>query len=264
MQLNVQAPDRAVLMRQANASLEIAEVYVIDCPAMYEAAADDLKDIKTKAKELEDRRKAITGPLDKAKKEVMDLFRDPMEVLTRAEAVLKRAMLTYQQDEERKRQEEQRRLEAQARQERAAMEAQAAAARAEAEAEAARLREQAESERAAGNATAAEQLLTQATETVEVATAEAAVIEATAEVIPMPTATMAAAKASGISTRGTWKAEVMDKQALIAHVAANPDLLDLLDINQSALNSLARALKANAKLPGVRVYEDKQIAARKG
>jgi membrane protease subunit (stomatin/prohibitin family) len=72
-----------------------------------------------------------------------------------------------------------------------------------------------------------------------------------------------APKASGISkVRETIKARVTDKAAFLQAVAANPQYLDLVEVNQSALNALAKALGTSLKIAGIETYADKTISAR--
>lgn len=72
----------------------------------------------------------------------------------------------------------------------------------------------------------------------------------------------AAPKVSGISGKTKWKGEVTNKLKLIQFVAANPQFIGLLDANESAINKMASALKSAMIVDGVRVYEERQIAAR--
>lgn len=69
-------------------------------------------------------------------------------------------------------------------------------------------------------------------------------------------------KVSGIAGKTKWKGEVKDKMALIRFVAANPQFEGLVDANESAINKMASALKQAMVVDGVRVYEERQIAAR--
>lgn len=59
-----------------------------------------LIDVKNRYKELDAQRKTITNPMDAAKKAVMDLFRNPLTKLEKAEEGLKKAIMKY--DDERK------------------------------------------------------------------------------------------------------------------------------------------------------------------
>ena len=176
--VTVATPDAVALSKDAEGVLVLAQGYAIDSVQMFELAADELKSIKGKMKELDDRRKSITKPLDEAKARVMDLFRRPLELLGQAETVLKRAMLTFQQAQEKKRQAEE------------------AEARRVAAAEQERLRREAEKAAKAaekkGNVEAAEQL------------------RANVPVVPVPTVAAEPVKVRGISTRTIWKARVLD------------------------------------------------------
>jgi hypothetical protein len=69
-------------------------------------------------------------------------------------------------------------------------------------------------------------------------------------------------RAAGTQMRYTWKAEVTDLDALVKAVASNTMLpSNLLQVNQPALNALAKALGGKGKVPGVRFYEEANLAA---
>lgn len=70
------------------------------------------------------------------------------------------------------------------------------------------------------------------------------------------------AKASGVSMRDNWKAEVTDIDAFIKACAKDKNLRGLLTINQPALNAMAKAQKERLDIAGVRAYNDKVVAAR--
>lgn len=69
-------------------------------------------------------------------------------------------------------------------------------------------------------------------------------------------------KAPGQSVRTTWKAEVVDFQKLLAHIAANPALAHLVQPNDQAIRAMARTQKDALNLPGVRVYSEKSLTTR--
>lgn len=118
-------PDEAALLSETSLTLTCAEGIVISSSSMYALASDELKAIKTRYKELEEKRVAITRPMDLAKKLVMDLFRQPLANLAEAETFLKNGMLTYANEQERLRKVEQARLDAIAKAERDRLEAEA-------------------------------------------------------------------------------------------------------------------------------------------
>jgi len=244
----IAAPDANQLNTRAQSALAMVESMVIDSQETYDLAADELKAIKSKAKTLEEQRTAITGPINKALKAVNDLFRAPGAYLEQAEAIIKRKMIGYTTEQERIAAEQRRKAEAAIRAEQARIAKEAAEREAAAQAEAAKLIEAGDAEKAA--------------EVQAEAAIEAASLAATAQVMTAPVAAPAVAKVSGVSMRSAWKAECTDKAALVAFVAANPQFLNLLDVNTSALNQMAKAMRETMKIDGVRVYEEKQLASR--
>lgn len=219
-------PSEQELASVSNPILETAQSFVIDSPVMYEMAADELKTIKGQYKALEEKRKAITGPMDAAKKQVMDLFRKPLEALEQAESLIKRTMLTYQQEQRRLEAEAQRQIDEAAAAERKRMEEQAAAAE----------------------------------KTGDIATAVA--LQSAADMVVAPVVQMTPAKVSGISTTVRWSAEVTDKVAYLKHVLEHPELIDTVEISMKPLNQMATALKDKMNIPGIRAVATESMSAR--
>lgn len=224
--INIDVPSKDALIATASGHLTMAESIIIDSPTMYGEAAEEVKSIKRKIAELDTRRKEITGPLDVAKKSVMDLFRAPTEMLEKASKILGKAMEHYDAEQDRLRRERQALLDAEARKERE------------------RLAEEAAKLAEAGR------------------TEEAAVKLETAAVISAPAADTEAVKAAGISFTERWQAEVVDIVALCRYVADNPDQRALVTANQVALNGMARALKGSMKIPGVKAISQRTTTVR--
>lgn len=225
---DVVAPSRDELMKPAEQAFAMARSWAIDSDESYELAGEELRAIKAKAKALEDKRTALTVPLNQVLRGINALFKDPSDRLAEAETVIKRGMIAYQD-----------RLAAERR---AAEEAARKAAEAAKPTQIEPLPFQGVDESAA----------------VAAAEAEAAIMAfASVPVAPAPL------KVTGVSrVKVTLKAEVIDKAALIAHIAQAPAYLDLVEINASKLNQLAKALGNNLNLPGVKLVEEKSIAAR--
>lgn len=244
---------------QAQQALELAEAYTVDSAEMYALAGEELRTIATKKAKLEETRMGITRPMDAAKKAVMDLFRGPLEVLEKAEGVLRHSMLTFKRAEDEKARKAQAEAEAAARAEREETERK----RREAEDAERKAREEAQEAMKAGDQAA----FAAAAEAAEAAAAtreEAEAAAELAEVAPPPMAmAQAAPAASGVSSRHTWKAEVTDLHALVKAAAADPQLLAYLLPNTTALGGVAKALKASARIPGVRVYAEENLAVRR-
>lgn len=225
--VTVTNPDQAGMARSAQSAIALVEAFEVVDTATYELAADELKDIKARAKQLDDQRKSLTKPLDEVKKNIMDLFRQPLELLTKAENIIKGKMLDYQREEQRKAAEERRKAEE--------------AATAERE----RLRKEAQDLAAEGKH------------------GEAALKTTVAEMVA-PTAVHVEAppQATGISTRKTVDFEVQDLMALVAHIATRPELIGLIKTDDVKLRAYVRGLGMACKLPGVRVFEKETLAAR--
>ena len=71
----------------------------------------------------------------------------------------------------------------------------------------------------------------------------------------------AAPKVAGIAPRENWSAEITDKLLLIKAVANGIAPLELLDVNQSVANQMARTLKNTLAYPGLKPVCVKTIAA---
>lgn len=230
-------------LAQSDGIVAIAQAYVVADQESYDLAGQKVRQIAGAAKRLEERRLAITRPMDAAKASVMDLFRKPLERFAEARRIVEGKMIAHQRAEQEKaraREAEQRRL------------AEEAARKAGAEA-----LQRAEEAEAAG----------------DTAGSEKALAEAVAPPPPAPVVPHAAApKAAGTSLRSVWKAECTDFESLLCHAVgiskehlskhANPIALALLKVDETVLGQQARALKDSLVLPGVRVWDDAKIAAR--
>jgi len=223
--LNLERPD--ALFKRGEAWLETARTYKVSSPEMALAAGEDLKQVKALAREIEEKRTAITSPINRALKEINALFKPAQEWLAEAERLLKSALLGFQAEQDRIAQEAQAKADEEARKERERLEHQAAKAEAKGKIEKAEgFREQAQAQTA-------------------------------------PIISSAAPKLSGIATRETWKAEIIDKMAFVRHVVtARPDLIALILIDQTGLNAQARSLKDALDLPGVKAVKETILAAR--
>ena len=243
------------LTASAQTALKGAADYIIDSETMYELAADDLKHVKSLQKEVEEKRKTITVPLNAAVKAVNDLFRAPGEYLAQAEATLKRAMLTYSAEQERIAAIARAKAEAKARAAREEIEAQARAAKEAAE----KAQRDAQDAAAKGNQEAAQKALAEM-ERLQ-AEEQAAAIEA-AVVTVMPDAAPIA-KTAGISKSMTYQAHVTDILALVKAVAEGRAPIEAIESNTKFLGQQARAFKKEGALyDGVTVEAIATIAAR--
>jgi colicin import membrane protein len=244
-----------VLANKAQQALTSASDFVIDSTTMFELASDDLKQVKTLQKEVEEKRTSITGPLNQAVKAVNDLFRGPKDYLDKAEATLKRAMVTWTTEQERLAAIARAEAEAAARGERERL---AAIEREQAEA-ARRAQEEAQAAAAAGDQEAADAAMAAA----QAAQEQAEMAALTANIVTITPQVEAPAKVSGISSRVTFSAEVFDLMQLVNAVAAGQAPIEALQAETKFLNAQARAFKKAGQLyPGVMAMAEHSIAAR--
>lgn len=247
--------DIASLNRDAGMAMTLAEAYELDTPETYQMAGRDLQQIKARQKQVEETRKAITRPLDEAKRAVMALFEAPAGFLECAEKLLKAKMLVWSDEQERKQRELQARLEAEASRERECLAAEAAAVQAKAEEEARKLREQAESAAAQGDAARAAKLESKAESRIEAAAEKAEQLKMEAAITTAPIVNVPLTIAKGISAREEWDFEIVD---------ANAVPREYLMIDEKVIRAMVKARKGQTKIPGVRVFSRKNLAARAG
>lgn len=225
--VTIERPDSEAMKRSAVAVRLFAQSFTIASAESYNFAAEELREVKARAAALDARRKLITRPLDLAKTEVMDLFREPLQVLADAESMLKANMLAFSQGERAK-----------------AAELQRIADQA-AEAERAKLRAEAEVAHAEGRHI------------------EAQMKQATAAIVAAPVQRADVPKAAGTSIVSSFDFEVTNLQALIAFCAANPTYSVCLKPDDVAIRAIVRALKLGCPIEGVRVFEREVLASRR-
>ena len=244
-----------VLATKAQNALTSASDFVSDSQTLVERASDDLKQVKALQKEVEEKRTGITGPLNQAVKAVNDLFRSPKEYLDKAEATLKRAMVTWTTEQERLAAIARAEAEAAARAERERL----AVIEREQQEAARKAQEEAQAAAAAGDQEAAQRAMAEA----EAAQQQAAVTAMTAQVVTMAPVVEAPAKVTGISGRVTYSAEVTNLMELVQAVAAGTAPIECLQADAKFLGAQARAFKKAGQLyPGVMAVAERSISAR--
>lgn len=236
MHPEITTEDQAII-DEAKQVLQVAEAYEIDSLVMYESAADELKSIKLKQKDLEAARKKITKPLDDAKKAVQKMFRKPSQFLIDAENVIKRAMLGYMTEQRKIREEAERKAREAAADEHKRLEEEAAC-----------YAEEAKKAVKSGNMEEAARFQLEAEQ-----------VKAISEVITAPVINIQQHKVEGISTRVTYKARVIDFRAVLQGVLDEKIPQAVVSINESAINAQAMALKESMKYPGIEIYTEESL-----
>lgn len=228
-------------------------VNIID-QVSYDQVVDITKEIKLKIKQLEDKRKSITKPIDESKKIVMELFRVPIEKLQAFELGLKKTVTIYLQKKEQERIEEQRKRDEEARKERERFESEARAKREKEEA--ARRAEEDARRKAEQSKSEEERKKFMAEAERKRKEADKANIEAESkEVISssiVSTKVEPLVSKSGAYTVTTFNVKLKSKSDFIKH-CVEQNRLEYLDINMSLLNKEAQATKGERLWPGVEV-----------
>lgn len=216
--------NKAIDLTRTIATLKITD------QSSYEGAAAMLRSVKSMAKEAEDERKKITGPLDQAKDAVMALFNPIKTRLENAERVLKNAILTYSQEQEKKRKAEEERL--------------AKEAKEREDKEKAKLERKAEKADAAGDTEKADLLRQQKEEVF----------------IPAPTIAPTVQKVPGVSMRKVWKARIENFKTVPVEMLFADDRQK--EAHQSYFNGLAEKTKGSLPIAGVEWYTEDVVASR--
>ena len=267
-------PEHHAQIAESSALLTRVRGYIVDSDDSAAIVNTDLQSIKIAARGLDTVRKSIVKPLDEARSAAQAFFVPAIETLKLAEDHCKRLLLGWQEKIEAKRREEQRRVDEENRRIRQELEAKAAAERAKAEEKAREERRKAQEAETArqkaiaeGNQRAAQEAAARAAKAVEAeaaaradAEAKIALAEQTASIAVA--APVAAAEIKGFSARTIWKARVTDKQALIRAAAERTDLAALLLVDEKAANKLAGALKDALSVPGLEAYQEQVATSR--
>ncbi|MBI4395468.1 MAG: hypothetical protein HY548_00135 [Elusimicrobia bacterium] len=193
--------------------------------ATWDAAAVFLVDVKRFRKKIEDTFEPVVKKAHDAWKAACKLRNDVESPLDQAERQIKGAMARWYDEQERKRKEEEARI----------------AAEMKKQEDDSRLNQAADLE-AAGDKEAAEAVLS-------------------APSVPA-TVTLEKPKTDGIGMRKRWRAEVIDKMALIKAVAEGKAPAAMLEPNAAKLNELARAMNDTMNIPGVRAVCETDVSAR--
>lgn len=222
--------DVAVILQQSKQA-------IIKNNAQYASASLLLKEIKNRYRELDNKKKEITMPLDIAKKAVINLFKPILEDLEEAERIIKGNMINYTEEQERIARETQRKLEEES------------ARRAEIEKRKKEEQEQRwrEKQRMLEEAGKIEKALI-AQRKADLKAMEAEMIET--EIVPLVTPKI---NLEGVSYREQWIAEIVNVDEIPREYMI-PNLV--------AINKVVQATKGLIKIPGVKIYSKKVLVSR--
>lgn len=227
-------------------------VKTITTPEQFSRAGELLKAVKGALKQIEDQRVAITKPINDALRNTNAQAKAAAEPFTKAEVAIKAAMVTYSDEQERIRREEQRKADEAARRERERLAAQQREAEAKARAEQERLRREAEEAAAAGRAAEAAKLAARAERVEEKTAAKLEDLQLREAMVVAPVIQREPPKVAGVATREVWRFEVTDPAQVPRQY---------LVVDEAKIRRVVQTLKADANIPGVRVYSERQLAA---
>lgn len=102
MSQEIEPKELSVVKTQSTKAYQAAQDIVIDSPESYEVALDLGKKIKQVDKMITQRKEEITKPLNEALKSARALFKPLEEATANAEAIVKRKMIGYSQEVQKK------------------------------------------------------------------------------------------------------------------------------------------------------------------
>lgn len=208
---------------QAVVVLDNAHQITITNQQGYDAGAEFVVEVKKRYKALDAKEKEMTGPLNKAKGVILDLFRKPKSMYKEAEMFVKDRLIVYEDEQERIRKEQEEQLRRQA-------EVEEARQKKVLEEDANKFAEEWEDEKA-------EELRKQAKE-IHI---EAPVLAPRTE-IP-----------KGVSYRKNWKFRIVDINKLPRKYMIP---------NEKLLGDFARATKGTIQIEGIEFYYEKIVSSR--
>ena len=211
-------------------AVEAGVLVIVDQPS-FERASGMLRVVKDYLKKVEMLCEPVIRAAHSAHKAAVEQKRQLEEPALRAERAIKSVLTAYEQEQSRIRRD----AELVAERERHRLE------------EDARLQAALEAE-ARGDAAVAENILVAPHPPIPVFSPPAIVLETP--------------KAEGVSFRSQYRAEVTDLPLLIKAVAAGEAPIGALLPNLPMLNQMARAMKSELRIPGVRLIEERIAAVR--
>lgn len=205
----------------------------------YDNSVEICKKIMAKIKELESDRVELVKPIKDQATKIDQRYREVRCVLENGESVFKSAMKVWFAEQERKRIEEQRKLEAEAEAKRKAEEERA-------------LKElqKAEEYRAQGREAMAEKAEARAETSINVAQSTVAQVVTNS------------AKVAGVGFRKVIKARIINEAKAKLSCCNNPVLSSYVTLDIKGLERLATAQKGNLQIDGIEFFEDFSTAVR--
>ena len=271
-------------LREGEGAVVVADAYTIDCTEMAEAAATEMNTCKRAIVKLEDLRRGFTAPAQTIIDNARALFNPAIDGYKRAEFMLKERLGAWDTQERnrialenKQREEAARKIRQEAEEKARAEEAKARQIAADKqrladEQEALRVKAEAEGNQrtAAAIAKKKAKLDQQAASAIENGAAKAEQAHLEAAAATTEAAPVAQAKVVGATMAVNWIAErkpniteAEAKKLIVAATVTNPMLLGVIDINEGALNKLAKGLHEAFDVPGYIAVKDFQVRGKR-
>lgn len=233
----------------ALATLHSAKMIVIKTDNERKVAGEAFNEIRERMKRVEEERKKITTPLNAALDAVNALFKRPYTMLKEARDITERACVDYDQEKERIRQEQERKL----REEAAKEEARQRAIKEEQERQwrEKEAKAKAEADRLAADGRAAEADKARVEAEKARAKAEERAQQAAEVFIPAPVVVQEKVKVSGNKDVTRYDFEIVDMK-IIPH--------EWFVLDEAKIAKFASATKGTVSIPGVRIFPVKKLA----
>lgn len=231
--------DITAMEGQAKTEISSAEAWIFE-RQMPKIVSDEtcvvvatrVSEVRKKLKEIEDKRKTITSPLDQAKKAVMSLFEPITHKLQAYDHSLRGMIIEYENAKEAERIEQQRIRDEAARKEREA------------------IQKKADEMKAAGDTTSA------------------ALMNQVAQSVPAPI--VEKVKTAGVAMATLYRTELENKLNFISWcmkedgngALVDPNRVNFLMVDISGLDKLAQQAKGQVKWPGIKINEIKSPRIR--
>lgn len=244
----------ATVMTDAESALEQARSLVVTTPDHYLFAVNFVKDVKRRWKAIDDARTTLKKPLDEGVARIQAFFKPALTALSDAEQVIKGKIATYDAEQERVRQENQRRLDEEARKERERIQKKADDEAAAARAKQDELDRQAREAQERGDSEAAARASAEAVRVAEKSQARQETLATRASQVVAPVAVSAAPKAAGISSRQDWDVEIVNPNAVPR---------EYCDPSIERLKQFVKATNGQGRVPGVRIFAKTVTSVRR-
>ena len=230
--LTIEQESQEIMVKEVNPIVAEANALVVQEQSESTHAQGILQEIKRRAKIIAERMERPVRAAYEAWKAVKELENGLLKPLAEAESIIKRKVIAFENVQAIKREEEQRRAQAKADED----------ARKDRE----RLLAQAQKAEEKGK-----------TEKAEALRQQSEIVHAVPVFTPP-----APEKVQGTAFKKVWKGEVTDIKALCLSIAGGTAPLNLLTVNQSAINAFAKGVKNTMPVAGIRFFEETEIAVR--